>query len=253
MRPDAYFITLHGYKASGRNNFGGWFDFNRLRLADGTIERVPLPEDCSSPKVASLAGTPLIYEWNGYGVWKFDAARSSTSKLVGQAELSDILTSESNGRRERARSEGFAEFVAVPGAGLFRLSRAGELHQILRADLTPLPVPHRAVSLGDGKIQRIFASEVAGRPTIGFLRAEADGQATLGYVDARSLTVTIQATMPYANVSDSVLPAANGDLYYLDRTTHSIERLSKQGATTIRKLEPGVAPSGITLVLVENP
>ncbi len=248
---DAYFITLHGYSSPGPNDLAG-FDFNRLRLADGTIQRVPLSKNFASPRVVSLSATPLIYEWNGYGVWEFDAARGAIRKLVGQAELSDILASENAARREPSRSEGVAEFVAVPGAGMFRLSKAGELHQILRADLTPVSAPHRAAALGGGKIQ-VFSIEVEGRPAIGFLREDDTGLTTFGYVDARSLTVTTQATMPHASVADLAVPAANGNLYYLDRTTHSIERLSKQGATTVHTLQPGELLPDTRLVIVEDP
>jgi hypothetical protein len=50
--------------ALASNVAGGFFDLVRVALANGKLERLPLPKDCGTPHMAELAGVPLLFAWD---------------------------------------------------------------------------------------------------------------------------------------------------------------------------------------------
>jgi hypothetical protein len=134
-----YFAAFHAPPIRppvSKNELGGVFDFIQVSLRGGEVTSMALPPDCGSPTVVDFNGTPLVFAYNGYGVWKFDPSTNALQRLVSKEDLADVLTEECRAFDCGAnRPQVFAEYVGVPGAGVFRVSQLGSLDEVLDVNL----------------------------------------------------------------------------------------------------------------------
>lgn len=73
----AYFASVR-YANNGvdfeANTEGGYFDFNRMSLADGAIDSFALPREFSNPRIAVIGTTVYLFPDNNSTAWKLDEA-----------------------------------------------------------------------------------------------------------------------------------------------------------------------------------
>jgi hypothetical protein len=252
----AYFVSYHAEAGGGpdRNPSGGIFDLDRVTLSDGKLEQFPLPSDCVNPRVVDFGGTPLVYSWEGFGVSKFDVAKRRLVTLVSNGDVDDIIEREAKAKYLRRGPETaiFSDYVVVPGAGAFRLSRAGELQQILNANLTLVSLPRRTVKLANpGEQPEILLGKFHGAPVIGIVRNLGD-HLDFRYVDPATFIVEWEATLPLSANISSIYGLSDNAVVYLDRATASIARLTRQGTTVIQKVSADDALYGVKILSVDD-
>ncbi len=206
----AYFVT---FGSAG-------FRFNQLSLADGSVRAFSLPNDVSNPRVVDSGGIPLIVEWEGYRVWKFDPAAASLQLLV----TADDVDETTRRIEPRVRAPGFyASFVMVHGVGVFRLSRLGGLQQVLNADLTRIagpPVTLQKVGRA-GHVPRVFSGVYRGTAAIGVVR-EWNGRKGVTYMDPLGSIIRRQAPLTAGAVLDSIFPTPDDSILYVDSETAAV-------------------------------
>lgn len=226
----AYFMTLE------RNDARASFVLNQLSLADGSIRTHPLPARFANPRLVDFEGTPLVYSWNGFGVVKFDPIAQAFEELVARVDVADVISKEQAATRSgQVNPYAAAEHVAVSGAGVFRLSKLGNLHQVLNPDLSPLDAD-RWVSVGPAEnVLRLFATTFNDRPAIGVLR-KVDGKLQLACIDAVSLKVVWEGNVPDGVVADSVVGSRENATFYVDRASGTINSIKQGKAVTVAKL-----------------
>jgi hypothetical protein len=228
----AWFPSVR-FPATDRNAAGGYFDLNRVSLADGAQSTIALPVSVTDPRVARMGKVPLVYSENL--VWKIDGAHGELVPLVSRAELDQALI-----ERERVASQSgqanlgpFTDYAFVPDAGIFRLSRLGQVTQVLEADMSTKAGPRRAVRLGPPKnILKIFPGTFAGHPTINVIRRK-DRELVLSAVNLRSLVIEAQTPLPPGAEPLSCFASTSGSVTYVDRETGAIEEVNREGITTI--------------------
>ncbi len=73
----AYFVSVR-YASDGENfepnAEGGYFDFNRMSLADGAIDSFALPREFTNPRVAVVGTAVYLFPNNSSPAWKLDEA-----------------------------------------------------------------------------------------------------------------------------------------------------------------------------------
>jgi hypothetical protein len=253
----AYFVSYtHANSGGGpdRNPSGGIFDLDRVTLADGKLEQFPLPKDCVNPRIADFGGTPLVYSWEGFGVSKFDVAKRRLVTLVSNDDVVDIIDREGNAKYVRRGPETaiFSNYVVVPGAGAFRLSRVGELQQILNANLILVSLPRRTVKLANpGERPEILLGRFHGAPAIGVVRNLGD-HLDFRYVDPATFNVEWEATLPISANISSIYGLSDNAVVYLDQATASIARLTRQGTTVMQKVSADEALYGVKILSADD-
>ena len=254
----AYFASYSYTQGGGRpdlNRTGGVFDLDRVTLADGKLEQFPLPKECVNPRVVDFEGIPLVYSWEGFGVWKFDVAKRGVITLVSTSDVGDIIDREGNARYVRRGPESavFSDYVLVPRAGAFRLSRVGELQQILNADLTPVSLPRRTVKVANtdaGEQPEILLGRFHGVPAIGVIRTLGD-HLDFKYIDPATFKVEWETTLPKSASIPSIYGLSDDAVIYLDRATASIDKLTQQGTTVMQTVSADV--NGVKILSIDTP
>jgi hypothetical protein len=237
----AYFVTVRygtGNASIEPNAAGGSFDFNRLSLADGASQSFPLPKECVNPRMVAFGGIPVVYAWEGYGMWKFNSVKPGLDTVVsGEGDdLADIRDRE-HSLRDTARVPvgAFADYVPVPGTGVFRLTRYGELEQVLNTDLSHMTPPHPSKKVGfAGAVLRAFPGTFDAAPAVGLIRKQ-DGTLMFVYVDPVTLKTEWRTTLAPGAQPYSLFPSDN-TVFYVDGQKGGIFKLSKDGATLVWKL-----------------
>jgi hypothetical protein len=251
----AYFVSYtwrDGDSEPHRNSNGGFFDFDRVTLVSGKLEQFPLPAECVNCRLVDFEGTPLIYAWEGSGVWKFDAKRSLVT-LVSARDVKDILDREGDAKYGGRRKVAAADYVMVPGAGVFRLSRLGELQQVLNADLTPVGLPRRTVKVaGAGQNPEILLGRFHGSPAIGVVRNVSD-HLEFEYVDPATFKFEWQAILPRSVIIPSLYGLSDDAVVYLDQATSSIDKTTPEGTTVMQKLSANAAQFGFRILSIDSP
>jgi hypothetical protein len=253
----AYFVSYtHAEGADGpdRNPSGGIFDLDRVTLADGKLEQFPLPKDCVNPRIVDFGGTPLVYSWEGFGVSKFDVAKRRLVTLVSIGDVGDIIEREGKARDVRRGPETaiFSNYVVVPGAGAFRLSRVGELQQILNANLTLVSLPRRTVKLANpGEQPEILLGRFHGAPAIGVVRNLGD-HLEFRYIDPATFNVEWETTLPKSANIPSIYGLSDNAVVYLDQALASIARLTQQGTTVMHKVSADDALYGVKILSIDD-
>lgn len=224
----AYYVAVR-FGKDGRtleaNELGAHFDFYRISLANGRLDRFPLPPECANPRVITFNGVPLVYSWNGYGMWRFDTKRSELTALLLRRDIDDTIVSDDADALASTKAGSFADYVAVPSVGLFRISRLGGLKQVLDAGLTRMTVSRAMLNLGQrGDVIRAFPGTADGRPVIGVLIARED-ERRFAAIDSLSMRVIREFVLPKEAVLDSVAISRDGAVAYLDRETIALRRV----------------------------
>jgi hypothetical protein len=79
----AYFASVR-YAENGvdfePNAEGGYFDFNRMSLADGAIDSFALPREFTNPRIAVAGTTVYLFPDNSSPAWKLDEANGRVVK-----------------------------------------------------------------------------------------------------------------------------------------------------------------------------
>lgn len=256
-------IRLNSAHQVALNNLGGRLDLNQMDLVDGSLRTFPLPPSCHTARLVDYDGVPLVYAWNGYEVWKLDESTMTLQTLVHETDVQDIVNAEQNDCRcQRMPGPGpFADDLALPGAGVFRVSREGELQQLLDARLNPVPLPRRSVNLDldlgrDGQFASLSRGSVNGHPAIGILGVRS-GQTLFEYRDPTTLQVTWQARLPASAgplTAGNLASVPNGILF-VDRGEGTIVRATPTGGQVLwnlRQLDPTADPGSTQVILVRD-
>ena len=237
----AYFVTVR-YTADNtsleQNAAGGSFDFNQLSLADGSLRTFPLPKECVNPRVVTFGDAPVVYAWEGYGVWRFNSTKPGLETLVaGQGESVQDIHAREQALHQTARVPvgAFADYVPIPGAGIFRLTRYGELAQVLSPDLSQVATPRPTMKVGaPGAILRAFPGTFNGITAVGLIRKR-DDRLFFVYVDPVALTPKWRTALSPSAEPYSLFPSDSAVLY-VDSDKGGIFKLSSDGATLLWKL-----------------
>lgn len=232
------FVTDSGL-SQGRNNLGGLFDLNRVDLDSGSVTTIPLPEDCAYARAVAFAGGLLVYSLDGYTVWKYAAERGRLEQLLTTSDLNALIASERQVAGAR-NQQGYVNFLPVPAAGVFHLSKRGRLQQVLtldlkRVDSTPLRGPGSAA---EDPVVQSFAATLAGAPVVGLVRLDKSGRASFSYVELATQKVLWNTTLAKRTVPDSVEPAGAGQIVYIDADKAAVVKTSKAGTQTLWSLQP---------------
>ncbi len=251
----AYFVSWRLYPdgtGPARNESGGVFYLNRVAVPGGKLEQYPLPEECVNPRIVDFAGVPMIDAWDGFGVWKFDEAKHSLVSLVSAADVRDITAHEGHAAAERAgpKSAVFSSYVMVPGAGAFRLSRVGELQQVLNADLTLASQPRRSLKVASaGEQPEILLGRFHGSPAIGVARVLGD-HIGFKYIDPTTFAVLWETVPPEGTFIPSIYAESDAALIYFDRTKAAIERASPHGTALLWNVGHEQGSGGVNVLSV---
>jgi hypothetical protein len=236
---DAYFITVRYTDGAGGqqpNQEGGFFDLNRVTLADGRIETFPLPKRCANPRVTSIAESPVVYSWNGFGVWQLGRSDQSLTQIISVSDVPDVFRREFAAERIGERRQGaFSDYVMLPGAGVFRLSQYGELHQILDSQSRLVQRPRRTLNLArDAEVLKVFPVNDGTASMLGAVQRKDAGLVVIT-VDPHSFKVTNEWQIPRSAVVESIY-SAQGDIYYVDREKVVLSKVSQQGTKEVTSL-----------------
>jgi hypothetical protein len=226
----AYFLTMT-FGTSGAS-----FRLSRLALADGSIRTLPIPQGVANPRLTDFEGTPLLTSWNGFGVVKFDPSTQQFEKLVSRVDVGEVISEEEVGKRSgRINASAFADHIAISGAGVFRLSKLGDLHQVLNPDLSPVDAD-RSIPVGPAEnILRLFPTTSDGRPAIGVVR-KVSGRLQLTCIDAERLSVVWNRALPSGAVPQTVVGSMNNEAFYFDRSEGLIKSISKRSDKELSRL-----------------
>lgn len=234
------------------NDLGGSFDFNRMKLADGSLLTLSLPRECDNPRLVNFGGIPLVYSWNDYRVWKFDPTASVLTQVITGHDVGEILGAEKTAERQgKLKEQAFADDVEVPGTGVFRLSRLGALDKILDASLSPVAVPRPTLDLGlDAPAARLFRGTFNDNPAI-IVLGQLAGNPTLMFIDPRTLTLEWKTSVSSGLEPWSILAQPRNSVTYVDKSDGTIDRISVAGTSVIWKLSglgPDIDPTHVQLV-----
>jgi len=129
----------------------------------------------------------------------------------------------------------FADYVPVPGTGVFRLTRYGELEQVLNPDLRHMTQPHPSKKVGfAGAVVRAFPGTFDAAPAVGLVRKQ-DGSLMFVYVDPVTLKAEWRTTLAPGVQPYSLFPADNA-VFYVDGQKGGIFKISKDGTALVWKL-----------------
>jgi hypothetical protein len=157
------------------------------------------------------------------------------------------------GVRQGPQTAVFSDYVLVPGAGAFRLSRVGELQQILNADLTPVKLPRRTVKVANtnaGEQPELLLGRFHGVLAIGVIRTSSD-HLDLRYIDPATFKVEWETTLPKSASIPSIYGLSDNAFIYLDQATASIDKMTQQGTTVMQKVSPDVY--GVKILSINDP
>jgi len=249
----AFFVTgrfvTDGGMSLGRNNLGGLFDLNRVDLSSGNLTTIPLPEDCANARPVVFAGSVLVYSRNGYSLWRYVAERGRLEQLLSTNDLATALASEqqrsSTGSKALSSGlqgvlQGFADFLPVPGNGVFHLAKSGRLQQVLTLELKRVTgsAPMQSARSAGARIVQAFSGTFGGAPAIGLVRSEPNGRTFFSYVDVMSQKVRWQIALPNRLVQGSVEPAGDSQIAYIDAEKAVVMKHSKAGVRSLWPLQP---------------
>jgi hypothetical protein len=212
------------------NELGGNFDLYRVALADGKSDRYPLSPECANPRVVAFAGAPVVYSWNGSRVWVFDPGASPLEALA----LRDVADEPSATRP----GYHFADYAVIPDVGVFRVSRASVLTQVLDARLQSIGARTTLDLSPRGTVIRIIPAGLGNRPAVGVL-IKTESELRYVAVDPASLKVLGELALPQHAVIDSIAVARDGSITYVDQQAATIGRIVEGRVETLWTLEKG--------------
>ena len=237
----AYLLAHAGPLAAGapytRNELGGGFNLLRINLRTGATKVLLLGGAFFNPRLSNYEGVPVVTDWAGYAVARLAPDESGMISVIGPDELSDILPAErSDQARRNLPFNARADYVAVPRAGIFRLSRFGLLHRVAGPDLVALPAPHASLTLGPAQNKELLLAVTSeSGPAIAVVRRAKD-QRTLAFIDAATLTVIWERELPPGASPSSMVSAGPDSVLFIDQQKGALIRTSRAGTTVIREL-----------------
>ena len=241
----AFFPTLRFAGLVPPNELGGQYDIVQMSLVDGSLRSIPLPEDCLGPQLAEIGGVPVVYTPGRDRVWRLDAANGRVLGILGTDDVADLRTKEADGlRRAPGTPRALVHYSIVPAAGAFRLSRLGELDQILDEHLARFSAPAGSVALGPAHdVLALKSGTTTASSAIGVVRRQ-EGRMTFTYIDAFSLDVVWASDVTQGAIPLSFYTADDGSVFYIDGRTGAVVRLSQRdGRSTSWQLPPGQSDS----------
>ena len=255
----AYFAVVRDREKEGLNEEGGMLDVDQVSLADGTVHRFPLPADCRNPRLAQLGGNIFVYSFNSSGVWKLDSTKGHMQKMVRPEDIQAAR----NGRVPPAPADGvapvksaelplgaFADYVVVPSAGVYGLSRYGLLQQVVRPDFAMVNGPRPNTTLGSAdKVLRLFAGESKGAPAVGVVRKTETEGMTFEYLDPASLGAIWQTAVSSDAVPESFYPLSSDVVAYVEQKGGSIQSISSSGGSKTLWTLPHDSDASISRIL----
>ena len=241
----AYYVSIR-YREDGRslmpNELGGQFDLYRVSLADGKLDRFPLDSTCVNPRLAVFKDAPVVYSWNGYGVWRLDSTTRRLDALVLRRDLDETVVAEGANALAPVKQQRFSDYVSLPEEGLFRISRLGGLQRVLDASLTRNTVAGAKLDLTQqGNVVRTFPTTAVSKPAIG-LMMEREGAFRYVAVDPVAMTVLREVVLPPDAILDSVAVAGDGSLAFVDRRAAAIRRIADGQIETLWSIQ-GLIPA----------
>jgi hypothetical protein len=237
----AYLLTHAGVLAPGtqytRNELGGGFNVMRITLRTGETKVLPLGAGFLNPRLNNYNGIPLVTDWAGYAVSRLAPDGKEMIGVIGPDELSDILPAErTHHARRNLPYDARADYVAVPSAGVFRLSKFGLLHRVAGPDLAPLPAPHASLALGPAQNKELLLAVTSEKgPAIAVVR-RAREKRTLAFIDAATLSVIWERDLPSGTSPMSMVSAGPDAVLYIDQQKGALMRTSRDGTVVIRDL-----------------
>ena len=246
----AFFPTIRAFEKPARNELGGQYDIVQVSLADGSLRSIPLPDDSVGPRLAEVDGVSVAYAWSGDRAWTLDFANGRVVRILQAGDVADLRMKEAAAPRTAGGApRAFVRYVIVSGAGAFRLSSLGELAPILDEHLARIPTPAASVWLGPAHdVLAVRAGTADGSPAIGVVRREADPRLKerrmkFSYLHASSLDVVWESAVAQGAIPESFYTADDGSVFYIDRVTGAVVRLSQEGSSTSWHLPAGQSDS----------
>jgi hypothetical protein len=234
----AFFPIVRFHGQVPVNELGGQYDIVEMSLVDGSLRSIALPEDCIGPQLAEIGGVPVVYTPGRDRVWRLDAANGRVVSVLSADDVADLRTKEADGlRRAPSTPRALVHYATVPAAGVFRLSKLGELDQILDERLARFSAP--TVVLGPAHdVLALKSGTTIASSAIGVVRRQA-GRVTFTYLDAFSLDVVWASDVTPGAIPLSFYTADEGSVFYIDSATGAVVRLSqKNGSSTSWRLRP---------------
>src|SRR4029453_11183472 len=155
---------------------------------------------------------------------------------LGPAELSNVLEAERSASAAGQVPQGtFAAFVVVPRAGIFRVSRMGELQKVVTPSLARESSSAETNAIGNSRGKRIaegpnllkiYPATYNGRPAIGVLRKREE-KTYLGYLDPATRNLLWQWPVPSGVLPHSVFAAPDGASYYVNWDAGTLTQVTK--------------------------
>jgi len=144
----------------------------------------------------------------------------------------------------RGAPRALIQYAPVPAAGVFRLSRLGELDQILDEHLSRFTAPTGSVALGPAHdVLALKSGTTSASSAIGVVRRQ-EGRITFTYLDAFSLDVVWSSDVTQGAIPLSFYTADDGSVFYIDGASGAVIRVSeKDGSSTSWLLPAGQGDS----------
>jgi hypothetical protein len=241
----AFFPVVRVFGPVPQNELGGAYDIVEMSLVDGSLRSIPLPEDCVGPQLGEIGGVPIVYAQGTDRVWRLDSANGRVVSILRTDDVADLRKKEVDGlRRAPGTPRALVHYAPVPAAGVFRLSRLGELHQILDERLARFSAATGSVALGPAHdVLALKSGTTAASSGIGVVRRQA-GRMTFSYLDAFSLETVWGNDLTQGAIPLSFYTADDRSVFYIDGATGAVVRLSqKGGSSTSWQLPPGQSAS----------
>jgi hypothetical protein len=242
---DAAFVLTHSWPLSAsatpvRNERGGFFNLARIALRTGRTTLLPISDVVANPRLASFDGTPVVLAWAGYSVLKLSADGESVDTVIDRATLFSQLPEERAERERRTLPfNARADYVAIPGGGIFRMSKLGMLQRVADTRLSALRPPFASLALGPAQFhERLLAMESSKEPAIAVVRREQDVR-TLTVIDGAALTEKWRRDLPLAVSSWSLVAAGDDTLLGIDAENAAVVRITRGGIETVSALPRG--------------
>lgn len=227
----AYFVGMrssNGGLSIEENQLGGAFELIRVSLESGAIERFALPSEISNPRIASVQGTPIVYDSIGADAWKFDQNSRTLERLISERELSlsaDAAHVDSAGAGARS-----AGYLFLSTSGVYRLAESGKITRLLDEKLMRdgfAKVPTQSGD-SDGDAVALFPATTDGRSLIGVLRKHRERNEVV-LLDPSSEKAIFRLQVPSGIVRESIASAPDGSLVYVDANTGAVVQNSLSG------------------------
>jgi hypothetical protein len=240
----AYVLThsmaLAANTSLARNERGGTFNVVKVALRTGETSVLPLSNEFFNPRLRNYDGVPVVTDWAGYAVWRLAPDGKEMISVIGQETLSDILPAERTDQARRTMPyTARADYVVVPRAGVFRLSKFGLLHRVAGTDLEPLAAPHASLALGPAQNKELLLAVTSAKgPAIAVVRRDQDKR-TLAFIDAATLAVIWERELSPGVLVWSMAAAGPDAVICIDREKTALVRISRDGTSVLRELPPG--------------